>query len=130
MEQLFVFTDDLLVNVDSIDNDHKALYEITNALLVTSAGRSGSMEEVVSKLWKYTREHFKREETLMAEKQYKDLHEHKTEHEYLVFKLEQLTSHLMEEGAGSVSQEVSDFLTNWLREHIEKYDRQFARMTA
>jgi hemerythrin len=125
----FVFTDDLLVHVEVIDNDHKELYEITNALFISSAENSG-MDVVVSKLWKYTREHFRREEELMASKQYKGLAEHKTEHEYLVFKLEQLTGHLMEEGSAGITAEMSTFLTGWLREHIERYDRNFATFLA
>ncbi|WP_130473050.1 bacteriohemerythrin [Candidatus Magnetaquicoccus inordinatus] len=121
----FVFTDDLLVHVDVIDNDHKELYEITNILLSSSA-QSGSMDAIVSKLWQYTRDHFRREEELMASKNYNKLNEHKTEHEYLVFKLEQLTGHLMEEGSAGITAEMSTFLTTWLKEHIESYDRQFA----
>ena len=112
-----VLTDDLLVGVDLIDEQHRFLVALFNDLVgqlnegLSEAGRS----EIVGRLFEYTRYHFAAEEQVMAACKYAKAHSHKKQHDAFILSLKDLTKKdsLTQEATISLAQ----FLSKWSKLH-------------
>ena len=123
----FSLTDDLHTGVGSIDDDHRKLIELANAFFETmeSGQGSGRMSKAMNDLIAYTKEHFAREEAEMERIQYVASLAHESEHTKLLTQLVELKGMLDANGRINVPA-VSDFLSEWLREHILAADMKLA----
>ncbi len=120
------WSDDLLINVPAIDDDHKKLFALMGDIFSSASHGADAISRAVGALASYTREHFSREEASMAEAHYPALSDHQYEHEHLVFQLETLINRLMTSGPEAIDGELAKFLTDWLGNHIMKFDVKFA----
>lgn len=122
---MFNFTDDLLIGVETIDNEHRRLFQILNNILeVLGSDQKGSVEviaikELVKNLRKYADEHFKNEEEYMESIHDPELIRQKSEHEKFrkiiyEFDIERidLNKDLDE------FQKLMQYLVKWLHHHI------------
>ncbi|MBF0187498.1 MAG: bacteriohemerythrin [Magnetococcales bacterium] len=115
------------VGVEALDEDHRQLLTLINslykALRIGTGGKviGNTLEELVS----YTREHFQREERVMAERRYPGLEEHKREHENMIRQVEDFLIQYRQ-GDYTLNQDVLKYLRNWLVEHIMGSDQQYA----
>ena len=73
------WSENISVNNYVIDNQHKYLIELTNNLILNSNAKVNSeiIGETLTKLYKYSKEHFEDEEALLEKFNYPKLEEHK-----------------------------------------------------
>jgi hemerythrin len=123
----FSWTDDLYTGIDLIDGDHHHLIGMVNAFFETMASGQGNgpMSKAMDNLIGYTKEHFAREEAEMERIQYVASLAHKSEHTKLLAQLVELKGMLDASGKINIPA-VSDFLSEWLREHILAADMRLA----
>lgn len=127
----FAWSDDLSVGSKFIDDDHRKLFDLASRLHVAMGEGRGKevISKVLSNLIIYTREHFKREEDHMQHIHYAGYATHKAEHESLlqaVLDLQDRFTH----GKTLMTIEVSNFLRDWLLNHIMKQDKELGKVTA
>jgi hemerythrin len=105
-----------------IDTQHKALFAAVNKLADSfKAGTAKTqVKESLDFLVKYTVDHFGTEEKLMRDMGYPKLTSHVAEHVQLVEKAKDLQARLAE--GKPMTLEVSIFLANWLKHHINEVD--------
>ncbi|MBF0323583.1 bacteriohemerythrin [Magnetospirillum moscoviense] len=120
------WTDDLLTGVDAIDNDHKALIALMNAIFASTSHGPEAISSAIGELTSYTKHHFAAEQVIMEKAGYTGLSDHIYEHEHLVFQLERMIDGLMRMGAAGVDAELVRILRGWLVDHILGFDMKFA----
>ena len=115
------------VNISQIDQQHKKLVELINALHDAMAmGKAKEMlDKILNDLVSYCAGHFKLEEQLMAANDYPDFQEHKEKHDKMTAKVLSLKKEVAA-GKKMISIEVMKFLEQWLDKHILGTDRQYA----
>lgn len=115
------------VKVSKCDEDHKKLFSLLNALHEAMKTRKGRevIQQVVNDLAGYTKYHFAREEMLLAQTNYPDLAPHRSQHQVFVKRVEEFQSELK---GGNLAQSISvtEFLKDWLANHIKQTDRQYS----
>ncbi|MCW8880078.1 MAG: bacteriohemerythrin [Kangiellaceae bacterium] len=116
------------VGIPSIDNQHKRLIELINQLNQAMAeGESASIvADILKGLTDYTRYHFSYEEDLFNQHNYPQTEQHLKEHASLIDRVEQFHYEFAQDPGGSISLELMQFLTNWLVDHIQGSDREYA----
>lgn len=124
------WSDDLSVGVSALDDDHKKLIDILEQLFVASFAGVGTeqIEQTLKDLHHYTKHHFAREERVMEAHDYPSLEPHKFQHQKLVRQLDEIEARIKDEVANNTepSNELIDFLRQWLIGHIREYDHEYA----
>lgn len=120
---LIAWTDSLLVGVESIDNEHKALLELINRLhtAISTARGEDEIRSILFLLSEYALSHFAVEETAMAEIGYPDLGTHRAEHAVFAEKLDILADKVRR-GETETAESTFRFLVDWLIDHVSKTD--------
>lgn len=117
----------LPVGVPAIDADHEALVRILNDLheiVVTgSGGRDGA--DLLLRFVRRARNHFRREEDLMAAHGYPATAAHRQEHAELLTVLSFLLD-AVRTGQAMLDADALDYLRRWLCGHIENSDTAVA----
>lgn len=122
-----MWTNELSVNNIQIDNEHKQLFSLIDKFYkgIRDNSPKERLEELILGLVNYTKTHFANEEVHMAKMNYPDLESHKQLHAQFVDKVysyhERLTNRKM-----LLSIEVTNFLKDWLINHIKGSDQQYA----
>lgn len=129
--QAFVWCASFETGIIEVDDQHKRLIELTNTLgteLTESGMQSERMEEVLTDLISYARQHFEDEEKLMVAKHVDRRHidKHVKEHNSFLEYVLMLTGEQMKQGDKS-GQKVFEFLTHWLAFHILGSDQIMAK---
>ncbi|KAF0221420.1 MAG: hypothetical protein FD174_558 [Geobacteraceae bacterium] len=119
--------DDLAVGVDTIDNQHKELFQRFDALL--QACNSGRGREEITRLFMFLNDyvviHFREEEKLQRDCGYPEFHAHRREHAVFIGKLSELEKELVSEGASlPVIVKTNNVMIDWLINHISKTDKK------
>ena len=119
------WSEDLSVGCKEIDTQHRALFALAAQLEAALDEDRQIVNKVIRELNSYYHEHFTTEERWMAQHRFPALAEHILEHEAFV---EKLLHFELEHLAGNedIAQEILDYLTIWLREHILGYDMHYA----
>lgn len=124
---LINWTDDLSVNIKSIDEQHKKLVSLINDLSDAMKVGKGSeiIGSVLGQLADYTKTHFAYEEKLMSTHGYAGFMSQKKEHDEFAKKV---NSTLQDFKAGKVvmSVEIMQFLKDWLTGHIKGSDKKYS----
>jgi len=125
-----LWTDDLATKIDTIDNQHKMLFEILNELL--DSCKQGKGFEVVKKvvffLDDYVKNHFSTEERYMKMYSYPNFISHKGQHELFIKRAAELKEQFLKEGPTlSFTMVISNSVVNWLSNHIRKVDAEMAK---
>lgn len=123
----FSWTDDLYTGSTLIDGDHRTLIGLVNTLFETMESGQGNarMSRAMNDLIAYAEQHFGREEAEMERIQYVASLAHSAEHAKLLRQLVELKAMLDAGGRINVPA-VSDFLSEWLRQHILTVDLKLA----
>ncbi|QBG35663.1 bacteriohemerythrin [Litorilituus sediminis] len=115
------------VGITHIDNDHKKLISLLNQFsMAYDYAMSETFEkEALEELVSYTKYHFEREEKLMSENDYPDFEAHKAQHEQMIAQVEEFVQLYNEKGHDALN-EIVEFLTGWLINHINGTDKQYS----
>ena len=123
---LIKWSDNLSVQVAAMDQQHKKLIDLINEL--NEAMSKGKGKEVIGKivtgLVNYTKMHFGEEEKLMEQANYPDLNEQKNMHRKFIEKVNGYKKEY-ESGSLGLSIKVIDFLSDWLKNHIQVEDKKY-----
>lgn len=120
------WTPDLAVGVETIDNQHKELFQRVSALLdACSAGKGKeTIREILAFLEGYVVEHFNDEESLMVRHGYPGYSEHKSLHEQFIREFTALKQQIESDGAtGHIVIQTNRIVVNWLNQHIRNVDK-------
>ncbi|MGZ4999935.1 MAG: bacteriohemerythrin [Methylomonas sp.] len=126
---ILTWNDQLLVNIDSVDRQHRHLVELINRLddVIALGENSHSVADTVNELVDYTVYHFQHEEELMQKADFNPemLVRHRQEHREFVDKMRDVQSKTQMD-ATFISKDLLDYLFDWLCSHILKTDKQMA----
>ncbi len=109
-----------------IDEQHRGLVDLINELneaLVEERGKE-VMDRVFDELFNYVHVHFNDEENLMKLHEYDDFAEHSRQHDIFTSQMDMFRESF-QDGSKVVSDEVLEFLRNWLITHITSTDRGY-----
>ncbi|MBF0242019.1 MAG: bacteriohemerythrin [Desulfamplus sp.] len=117
----------LATGIEEIDLQHKELVRMVNALHKAMKLKVGIQEsgDILDSLAKYTLYHFGHEEKLFKQYNYPEYNEHKKIHENLVATVVAFQKDF-KAGKASLSVDLMNFLTDWLKNHIMKCDMKYA----
>jgi len=124
---LISWDDKFSVGIREFDDAHKRLMDLLNQLWDANEARQGAdvMGRILNELVSYTASHFADEEALFRKWDYPVLHRHHEIHENLKNTAIRLQKKFAEEGSDVISDEVFDFLRDWLVKHILGEDMQY-----
>ncbi|MHB1342004.1 MAG: bacteriohemerythrin [Coriobacteriia bacterium] len=117
----------LETGVQLIDDQHRALFALANALQAAIRAETVDDDTVADALYgltDYVTEHFADEEQLMGSRRYPDLAEHRDYHKQLTTEVLSLMAAYFA-GAKTVGDRIAPLLTDWLRTHIAREDMSF-----
>ncbi|MCD4718683.1 MAG: bacteriohemerythrin [Desulfobacula sp.] len=116
----------LILGIDKIDDQHKELVSLINQLHKAMKLKKGSQKagEILKELADYTSYHFVHEESLFEKYGYPEKTDHMKIHKELVnqvvdFKIQ------FDEGNAALTMDLMNFLTDWLKNHIMKIDKEY-----
>lgn len=123
-----IWTDDLLIGVNVIDEQHKQLIQHLNNLNKAVEEHHGPSQigSTLEFLIDYTDFHFAAEEKQMIDNNYPGLENQKIQHEKFKTTLVDLEQDLVEDGAShELAGLIDTLLGNWLVNHICTVDVEF-----
>ena len=125
--QVIDWTDDLSVGIKMIDSDHKKMTGLINDLFIACFAAQGPavLESIVNELVEYTKEHFRREEDVMAKHGFPGLARQRELHEDLTRRVIEVEQSLKAGTDDALSNEVLTFLRSWWIDHIQSEDMKF-----
>lgn len=123
------FTDDMLIGVDLVDNEHRELVKKINDFIekissVQSVTKE-DIENVFSFMEDYARVHFRDEEKLMEEHSCSILNFQKVQHNFFLLEAKKLKFDLDQKGlTDEVLSKVQSLLIDWIVAHIKGIDKK------
>ncbi len=116
----------LKTRIEAIDTQHKELVRLINLLHKAMKQQKGAREAggILNDLAKYTVFHFGFEEEQFKKFRYPETENHQKIHKDLVAKVKSFQADF-EKGKATVTMELMDFLTDWLKSHIMKTDMAY-----
>ncbi|MDO9268354.1 MAG: bacteriohemerythrin, partial [Methylobacter sp.] len=119
----------LVLGIESVDNQHKHLIDLTNQLdeAVAIGADRDTIIGIVNGLIDYTVYHFQHEDQLMSVAEFNPaIHaKHEAEHKEFVDKMI-VVQHEVQTDISVISDDLMDYLVNWLYHHILNTDKQMA----
>ena len=131
---MYHFTDDCLIGVEEIDNEHRELFRIINEtqeLLDNQIldDQYDRIREMVERLGKYAEEHFRHEEEYMESIKHPELELQKSQHLFFCDKINGITtSFASEEEQQAVLEDLLKYLVTWLYRHIISSDLMIGKL--
>lgn len=123
--------DEFSIHNSEIDHQHRELVDLLNSLY--EAMKTRTLNDVrgstLNQVIDHARRHFASEEKMMAEKGFPDLQSHKEAHRALMDQIVNLRSR-HRSGGLILSNEVLQFLKEWLMGHMQGMDREFGAFMA
>ena len=126
---MFRFTDDCILGVEQIDEEHRHLFELINEgydLLHNEykADRYADIKKLLEELEQYAELHFEHEESYMEKLRDPELIMQRTQHMFFKEKVQECLMHNIdvEENQQDVLEEIMQFLARWLYHHILSSD--------
>jgi len=128
-----LWTPNLSVGVDHIDNQHKIWFEKADALF--EAGKEHKAYDYIKTLLgfldDYTKQHFRDEETYMAKIGYPGLEAQKIAHANFIKELTKLKEdYSKSEGNILIILNANKMVINWLTNHIKYMDKKIGNYVA
>ena len=123
---LFTWNEKYSVHVETMDTQHKKLFELIAKLHEAMSAGKGNTEvgEILRGLNEYTTTHFADEEKYMESFGYTGLAEQKKQHQVFIDKINGYEKDLSEKRLG-LSIDVLNFLKDWLVQHIQTTDAKY-----
>ena len=123
---MYQFTDDCLIGVDQIDNEHRRLFELVNEvanLLMRNDINRSDVNAVLMELDEYAVLHFRHEEEYMMEINDPELPRQKEMHQAFVAKLKEIEKLDIEANDDKETlKNIVEFAARWLFSHIISSD--------
>ena len=116
------------VGVSVMDEEHKGFIGIINKVIAARQRNYSQeeVEEVLSGLVKFAKEHFKAEEAYMSKFEYSDYLLHYNEH--LNFSLHMIIyNNQVINGEYNIMDELYNYLQEWFVHHIQKTDKKYTK---
>ncbi len=120
-----IWQDSYSIGIDTIDTQHKKLFDIMNKIYV-AALEDSDLEIIIEffdELQDYTKYHFDEEEQYFTTLSQRCVEEHKNEHQFFIDELEKIKQQSLRIGA--ISLELLYFLNDWLVNHILVVDPKY-----
>lgn len=121
----FVWTEQLCIGIDVIDQQHRRIVEYINQL--DEARSSGQSQEeigwLINELVDYTISHFGFEESLQEDASYPFINAHKKVHELFAKRVAEYQVRLNK--GEDISKELNSLLVTWLFNHIKRDDADY-----
>lgn len=134
---MFQFTDDCLIGIDSLDDDHRYLFELINRVLELlkeepTAERQTQVNAILDKLTAYADHHFIKEEEYMEQIRDPELLKQRVQHEFFRQKLAEIqrSSQIAGPDQTQTLTELMNFLAKWLYGHILSSDIMIGKLPA
>ena len=127
---LKAWSDDYLIGIEAIDEQHRGFFEATHRLYDSILNCEGEkiVEESAGFLRDYAKQHFQVEEAFMAQHGYPRLEQHKRLHANFFEVLERLLDELDVFGPSQhLADHALDISQEWLIQHIIDEDVQYAQ---
>jgi hemerythrin len=126
LAELIKWSEKFSVNNVLLDSQHKNLISLINDLHTSMKEGKGKqvLQQVLDNLVLYTIEHFFTEEQILRKASYPFFKEHKQQHEDLTKQATKLQSSYRS-GEVPLTQDVLNFLRDWLINHIEGTDQKY-----
>ena len=123
---LIEWTQDLSVENDVLDDQHRQLVDIVNQYddAIRRELEPRQINEILNDLIGHTQEHFGFEENLLVEARYPELRHHQDLHRQLLQKIERFQYDFVQ-GDKMVLQEIREYLKYWLVSHIVMDDNNY-----
>ncbi|MFZ5940536.1 MAG: bacteriohemerythrin [Bacteroidota bacterium] len=123
---LIDWTDNMSVQITSIDAQHKKLVGMINDFYegLKNKGSDQLMGELIGKMNDYISYHFSYEEELFKKHGYPDYTLHLREHQAFIAKIADVEKRFRE-GKMILSIEITTFLKDWLIKHIQGTDKKY-----
>ncbi len=121
---------DLSVGNNTVDEQHKKLFEVVENLIDACNQKKGNEEvgKTLKFLLDYTRNHFRDEEALMMKYGYPKIVDHKKEHDAFAKEVAEKVDAFNKGGAGvAVVLQVMNQANSWLINHIMKMDKEVGK---
>jgi len=123
----FKWTEDLMIGVKAIDEDHQSFFDICNNLIHIE--NKGEIDRLViisylNILNEYIEGHFLREEKAMKKSNYPHYAGHRHHHEVFKKRVEDLSKLYIDEKI-DILQDLIHLITNWLISHIKIEDMKY-----
>jgi hemerythrin len=114
------------VNVEMIDKQHQMLVQMVNELnkAMLNGNEKETIGKLINKLITYTTMHFAREEHYFDTLGYPETDVHKRQHDDFEKKVSLFEADFKADRQ-SLSQDIMQFLSNWLVKHIKGSDKKF-----
>lgn len=128
---MFLWNDEFSVKIPLIDEQHKRLFEIGNAIgeLLKESHEHDYFIEIMDQLdalIAYTKFHFDQEEKLMCHYHFPGLEYHIKEHKNFVDYLDKLDYHIINTKQEETLVDLISFITSWVIKHIMDTDFQYS----
>jgi hemerythrin-like metal-binding protein len=130
-----VWDDSYDLDIPDIDAEHRKLYAVYNTIRASLEGEDGGVDlkTLCGELLAFTREHFAREEELMAAHGYPDIEAHRKLHRTFLQQIEDIWTFVRTGGEpddylGRFL--VLSFIGRWLKMHTMVVDRKFGAWLA
>ena len=120
------WSDDLSIELEEIDTQHKKFIEILNQLqhILEEKNHRKKMGIVLFDLVNYTKFHFGTEERYMVAYDYGMKESHMAIHKDFVMKISEFARNYLY-GKRDIDEELLSYLVEWLKEHIRTVDKEF-----
>ncbi|HCT30675.1 MAG TPA: hemerythrin [Bacteroidales bacterium] len=120
------WTQSLSVKIDSIDDQHKKLFELINKFYEQVSHRTNdeNISLLIKGMKEYTQMHFNYEEKYMQQFNYPEYTAHKREHDLFIAKVADVEEKF-NKGKVVLSFEITSFLKDWIKSHIQVSDKKY-----
>lgn len=124
---LMTWSDSLSVGVDVLDADHRRLFALINELhdAIQSGSEPVPLASAFDRLTEYCRDHFAREEDMMAAGAYPELEAHRAEHVELTAQVHSLRGRFLNGAEDDLTTELLVLFKTWLTSHIRISDMRY-----
>lgn len=124
---MFEWKPEYSVLIPAIDAQHQRLFALAHDLHAAMLEGKGKtvLEQSLSRLVDYTKEHFSAEEEFMGQYQYPQIAAHKMLHDQLTGQVVDMQARFIG-GENTLSLSLMAFLKNWLEQHIAGSDQQYS----
>lgn len=128
---MYELKDEYLTGIESIDNEHKVLFEIADDIYQLCINefvpdKYDDIAALIQRLKDYTEMHFQHEEDYMESIQYKKIFTQKVQHDNFKRKLEEMDLGVIDDNQEEAIEDLLKFVTDWLAEHIMETDKRIA----
>ncbi len=129
----FKWKDEYSVGIETIDNQHKHLFEI-GLRIVDLANANDKYDhydeimQVIQELKDYTVYHFGFEEELMEKFEYGDYEKHKFHHFFAVKKIQKFGKEDFDENQKETIMKLVAFISDWISNHILHEDQKYKEL--